>query len=325
MTIFEIIISILMILLISLVALNFHMSFKSSSNEDDPKDEELSSLNELIKNQGFSIKEQSESVRHIVERLSEFNYPMEKLTRYLSGGTLAGTFGEWGLEAILRDVIPENRLKSNYEVMPNSGNRVEFVIELDNGLLPLDSKFPSGLYDTYHNAYKEAADKQSDSARSEVNRALNQIRSRVKNDAEDIQMKYIHRGITMDFGVMFIPSESLMQLIDRLQEDATGISTREYIFKTHRILMVGPNSLAAFIMSLTMGMRIESMNENAEEILKKFGKFEHQFRLFENSIEDIKKKADSVVKGLEKSDIRLRAMNRAINQMEELRDNEDNE
>ena len=323
MTSFELVISILIITLIVLVALNIYLSLKSDSNKDDAKDDELSDLNELIKHQGFSIKEQSESVRRIVERLSEFNYPMEKLTRYLSGGTLAGTFGEWGLEAILRDVIPESRIKSNYEVIPSSGNRVEFVIELDNGFLPLDSKFPSGLYDTYLNAYEEAANRQSDSARSEVNRVLNQIRSRLKNDAEDIQMKYIHRGITMDFGVMFIPSESLMQLIDRLQEDATGISTREYVFKTHRILMVGPNSLAAFVMSLAMGMRIESMNENAEEILKKFGKFEHQFRLFENSIEDIKKKADSVVKGLEKSDVRIRAMNRAINQMEELREEED--
>ena len=323
MTVFEIIISILMILLISLVALNIYLSLKSDSNEDDTKDDELSDLNELIKHQGFSIKEQSESVRRTLEKLSEFNYPMEKLTRYLSGGTLAGTFGEWGLEAILRDVIPENRLKSNYEVIPNSGNRVEFVIELDNGLLPLDSKFPSGLYDAYLNTYKEAANSQSESARSEVNRAINQIRGRVKSDAEDIQTKYLQRGITMDFGVMFIPSESLMQLIDRLQEDATEISTREYIFKTHRILMVGPNSLAAFVMSLAMGMRIESMNENAEEILKKFGKFEHQFRLFENSMEDIKKKADSVVKGLEKSDVRVRAMNRAINQMEELREEED--
>ena len=35
-------------------------------------------------------------------------------------------------------------------------------------------------------------------------------------DASDIKEKYVQSGITVDLGVMYIPSESLMQTIDSL-------------------------------------------------------------------------------------------------------------
>ena len=38
-----------------------------------------------------------------------------------------------------------------------------------------------------------------------------------KKDASDIQDKYLQSGITVDPGVMYIPSESLMQLIDSIE------------------------------------------------------------------------------------------------------------
>ena len=64
---------------------------------------------------------------------SPFQEPLSKLRRYLSGGTLAGTFGEWSLEAIVSDIFSSNRYEKNVEITPGSGKRVEFVIKLPEG------------------------------------------------------------------------------------------------------------------------------------------------------------------------------------------------
>ena len=85
------------------------------------------------------------------------------------------------------------------------------------------------------------------------------------NDAKDIKEKYIQAGKTIDLGVMFIPSESLMQLIDSIED------LRKTIFRDSRVLVMGPNSLAAYLISIHMAFRNIALNERAEEILVEFG------------------------------------------------------
>jgi len=146
----------------------------------------------------------------------------------LSGGTLAGKFGEWSLEAIIKDIFHPNQFSSNAEVIPGSGKRVEFAIKLPEGLLlPIDAKFPSGLFDNYLLAV-EARDQQL------VKKSKDDIKRHVIGDAKDINTKYMQAGITVELGVMYIPSESLMQLIDSIE------SLREEIFRDNRVLIMGP-------------------------------------------------------------------------------------
>ena len=82
------------------------------------------------------------------------------------------------------------------------------LLSCQRGLLPIDAKFPSALYDNYI----EAADAGN---RDQVRDAENAIKRRVISDAADIKEKYVQTGITIDLGIMYIPSENLMQLIDR--------------------------------------------------------------------------------------------------------------
>jgi DNA recombination protein RmuC len=80
----------------------------------------------------------------------------------------------------------------------------------------------------------------------------------VLKDAQDIKEKYVQSGITVDLGVMYIPSESLMQTIDSLD------NIRETIFRDYRVLIMGPNSLAAYLISVHMGFRTLALNEELE-------------------------------------------------------------
>ena len=120
------------------------------------------------------------------------------------------------------------------------------------------------LYDNYLSAV-DSSDSQG------IKVAKDAIRRHVVNDANDINNKYIQSGITIELGIMFVPSESLMQLIDSISD------IRKQIFRDNRVLIMGPNSLAAYLISVHMGFRTLAINEKASEIMKEFGKLKKEF------------------------------------------------
>ena len=275
-----------LLLVAFLLLLNICLTFIRTKKADKTVPEDLNK-EDPISQLGETLEEQKRSIIELNKDVQSFREPLLKLNRYLSGGTLAGQFGEWGLESIINDVLPQSKFEQNVEVIPNTGYRVEFVIKLNDGLLlPIDAKFSSALYDTYI----QAADSGNGQA---VKLATTAIERSVKQNAADIESKYMQTGITVNFGVMFIPSESLMQLIDSIE------NLRENIFRDSRILMMGPNTLAAYLISINMTFRSLALNERAAEIFKEFGKLEKEFTNFKSSTEELEKKAKAMLKSVD--------------------------
>ena len=288
----------IVILLIIVIGLIFFNTFKNS-NDTNQSDDFLKGIDHSIETQRTTIGELSKDIQ-------SFNEPLSKLNRYLSGGTLAGKFGEWSLESIIKDIFHSNQYESNAEVIPGSGKRVEFIIKLPEGLvLPIDAKFPSALFDNFLNASDSGDEKQ-------VKKTRDDIRRHVLKDASDIKEKYVQSGITVDLGVMYIPSESLMQTIDSLD------NIREIIFRDYRVLVMGPNSLAAYLISVHMGFRTLALTERAGEIMNEFGKLKKEFEKFSGSTEDLMKKVDALQKSVNDYSTRERQMERAIDSMDKL-------
>ncbi len=288
----------IIILLIIIIGLIFFNTFKNS-NDSNQSDDFLKGIDHSIETQRTTIGELSKDIQ-------SFNEPLSKLNRYLSGGTLAGKFGEWSLESIIKDIFHSNQFESNAEVIPGSGKRVEFIIKLPEGLvLPIDAKFPSALFDNFINASDSGDEKL-------VKKTRDDIRRHVLKDASDIKEKYVQSGITVDLGVMYIPSESLMQTIDSLD------NIREIIFRDYRVLIMGPNSLAAYLISVHMGFRTLALNERAGEIMNEFGKLKKEFEKFSGSTEDLTKKVDALQKSVNEYSTRERQMERAIDSMDKL-------
>ena len=160
------------------------------------------------------------------------------------------------------------------------------------------------MYDNYLNA-------SSDGNRDQVNSTKKDIERHVKNDAEDIQKKYILTGKTSDIGIMYIPSESLLQLID-------SMNLREDLFRDYKVLLLGPNSLAAYLISVSMNFRVETFNERASEIMDEFGKLKKEFDKFSNSTNDLRKKAEEILNKIDDYGTRERQMSKAIKNMDNL-------
>lgn len=261
---------------------------------------------ESIKDIDKAIERQEGTLSVLTKDIQSFQDPLDKLRRYLSGGTLAGKFGEWSLEAIMQDIFHSNQYYKNAEVIKGSGKRVEFVLKMPEGLLlPIDAKFPSGLYDSYLLSLEQSDERM-------IKKSIDDIKRHVIKDASDIQEKYIQSGITIDLGIMYIPSESLMQLIDSIR------NIRETIFRDSRVLIMGPNSLAAYLISVHMGFRTLALNNRAGEIMEEFGKLKKEFEKFGSSTDDLLKKADAMIKAVNEHSTRERQMSKAIKNMDQL-------
>lgn len=291
-------VSFLLLIVIVLLAFIIFTTTRSDPSEVEKRD----SIRDLDK----AILRQETTLNDLSKDIQSFQDPLDKLKRYLSGGTLAGKFGEWSLEAIMQDIFHSNQFEKNAEVIKGSGKRVEFVLKMPEGLLlPIDAKFPSGLYDNYLDAINQGDEKI-------VKKSIDDIRRHVLKDAIDIKEKYIQVGVTIDLGVMYIPSEALMQLIDSID------NLREEIFRDSRVLIMGPNSLAAYLISVHMGFRTLALNSRASETMEEFGKLKKEFEKFGSSTDDLLKKADAMLKAVNEHATRERQMHKAIKNMDQL-------
>ena len=296
----EYLILLLLLFLLIIVSLTLY-SIRTNSGQNEAE----SSLIEIDK----SIELQQTSINEISRDLQSFQDPLKKLNRYLSGGTLAGKFGEWSLDAIVKDIFNSSQFETNYEVIPGSGKRVEFVIKLPEGLLlPIDAKFPSALFDNYIESAESGEERLQKKAKDDIKR-------HVIKDADDIKTKYVQDGITIDLGIMYIPSEALMQVIDSIDK------LREELFRDKRILIMGPNSLAAYLISIHMGFRTLALNERAGDVMNEFGKLKKEFEKFSGSTDDLIKKVDALQKSISEYSTRERQMERAIDNMDKLDSN----
>jgi DNA recombination protein RmuC len=292
------IITIILIIIISLLITIIYLQIQNSLNKDKGQ--------ESIKELDRALVKQEDTLLDLTKDIQSFHDPLNKLRRYLSGGTLAGKFGEWSLESIMQDIFNPNQYIKNAEVIKGSGKRVEFVLKMPEGLLlPIDAKFPSGLYDTYLNAIDQTDERL-------IKKSIDDIKRHVVRDASDIQEKYVQSGVTVDLGIMYIPSESLMQLIDSIE------NLRESVFRDSRVLIMGPNSLAAYLISVHMGFRTLALNNRAGEIMEEFGKLKKEFEKFGSSTEELLKKADAMLKAVNEHATRERQMNKAIKNMDQL-------
>jgi DNA recombination protein RmuC len=292
------IITIILIIIISLLITIIYLQIQNSLNKDKGQ--------ESIKELDRALVKQEDTLLDLTKDIQSFHDPLNKLRRYLSGGTLAGKFGEWSLESIMQDIFNPNQYIKNAEVIKGSGKRVEFVLKMPEGLLlPIDAKFPSGLYDTYLDSIDQTDERL-------IKKSIDDIKRHVVKDASDIQEKYVQSGVTVDLGIMYIPSESLMQLIDSIE------NLRESVFRDSRVLIMGPNSLAAYLISVHMGFRTLALNNRAGEIMEEFGKLKKEFEKFGSSTEELLKKADAMLKAVNEHATRERQMNKAIKNMDQL-------
>lgn len=287
---------ILSLITVALVSFIIFINFrnKDGSNLDIVKNE----LTDKFSTSLEKLSNISSNIDSIKEATSSMSIPITNMNKYLGGNVQTGRLGEWNLESIVKDIMPNNKYYFQYPIDPNTQNQVDCAIETTNEILiPIDSKFYAAQYSDYQEA----------TTKTDRDRILNSLKNSIVKDAESISEKYFVDGITSKIGVLYIPSEGLVAMVNLIE------GLRESLLRDQSILILGPNSLAGFLDSIRMGHEAVELNEKAELVAKVIGDIKEEFNNLNLSTIDLKKAVDGVSKKIDVYQTRINVLNKELN------------
>ncbi len=277
-------------------------------------DEKLQSTLEKRLGESFKlVSERLEAVQRGLGEMQNLATGVGDLKRMLTNVKARGTWGEVQLGAILEQILTPDQYDKNVQTKENSRESVEFAIRLpgtdddpeSHVWLPIDSKFPQEDYLRLVDA-AEVADVDA------VQKATAALMAAVNRSAKEIRDKYLNPPKTTDFAIMFLPTEGLYAEVLRQSGHV------EKIQQTFRIVVAGPTTLSAILNSLRMGFRTLALEKRSSEVWKILAAVKMEFGKFGDVLGKVKKQLNTASKTLGETDVRARAMQRKLREVEKL-------
>ena len=250
----------------------------------------------LEKRLGESFKQVSERLEQVHQGLGEMQTlasGVGDLKKVLLNVKTLGILGEYQLGNILEQLLTPDQYEENIATRPGSSERVEFAVRMpgqdQNGTvwLPIDSKFPLKDYQDLLDA-REAGDKNA------IEAAEKALARTIELFAKMISEKYVEVPHTTDFGIMFLPVESLYAEVLR----HPGVF--ETLQRKYRITVTGPTTMSALLNSLQMGFRTLAVTKRSSEVWRILAEVKTEFGKFSDQLDKVDDRLGKAKNELEK-------------------------
>lgn len=275
-------------------------------------DEKLQASVEKRFNESFkTISEQLTSVYKGLGEMKNLATGVGDLKKVMEGVKTRGIYGEVQLSSIISDILSPNQYCENISTKPGSANRVEFAVKMPGRdenhetFLPIDSKFPVENYSRLIAAYDLGN-------KSDILTYQKALATDVKEQAKKIFTKYIEPPYTTDFGMMFVPTESLYAEILRIP----GLS--DEIRQKYNISITSPSTLPVTLSGLLMGFRTVAIEKRSSEVWQVLGAVKTQFSKFGDLLEATKKKLQESANKIDAAATTSRQIERRLKDVESL-------
>ena len=277
-------------------------------------DEKLQkTLHERIGQSFELVSKQLENVQKGLGEMQTLAQDVGGLKRVLSNVKIRGTIGEVQLSMLLEQILAPDQYDTNVKTKPGSDKLVEFAVKLpgqaeddQSVYLPIDAKFPKDVYEQLLDAY-ESGDLQR------VGTTSRMLEQTIRGMAKDIRDKYLAPPYTTDFGIMFLPFESIYGEVTR------RAALLEQLQQEYHVIVTGPTTLAAILNSLQMGFRTLAIQKRSSEVWRILGGVKAEFEKFGGLLEKAQKNLQTANNQLEEvMGKRTRAIQRQLRSIEAL-------
>ena len=237
------------------------------------------------------------------------------LRKVMEGVKTRGIYGEVQLGSIIADMLAPNQYEENMITKKGSNDRVEFAVRMPGKaedapvFLPIDSKFPVENYSRLLAAY-DSGDK------TEIEKMSKALASDVKEQAKKIANKYLDPPMTTEFGMMFVPTESLYAEILRIP----GLD--EEVRQKMHISIASPSTLPVVLSGLLMGFRTVAIEKRSSEVWQTLGAVKAQFGKFGDLLAATKKKLEETANKIGSAEVTSRQIERKLKNVETLPESE---
>lgn len=275
-------------------------------------DEKLQSTLEKRLSESFKIvNDRLESVYKGLGEMQTLAQGVGDLKKVFTNVKARGYWGEVQLSNILEQFLTPEQYLTNVKIKPKTNDFVEFAIKLpgkgdiDYVLLPVDSKFPIEDYSRLVNA-EELGDLVA------INECKKSLENQIKLCAKTIFEKYIDPPYTTDFGIMFLPTESLYC------EVIKNTNLCEVLTQKYRVLITGPSTFVALINSLQMGFKTLAIEKRSSEVWELLGVIKTEFNKFGDLLEKTNKKLLEISNTMSDATRKTRTIEKKLKNVEAL-------
>ncbi len=223
-----------------------------------------------------------------------------------------GGWGEAQVRAMLDDVLPPGAYRTNCKIHPDSDDMVEFAVimpmrgDMDHRpLLPIDAKFPVEDYERLL-AASDAGDAEGERAAS---RGLDR---RIREEAKKIHAKYIYPPITVEFAILYLPTDSLYAEVARIP----GLI--DEVGRTSKVLVMGPSLFPALLKTVHLGFVTLALEQNVDLIRGLLGATRTEMQRMDAVLDRLSRNAGTMSKTIDDARRRTRAVGRKLRQIEAL-------
>ena len=298
-------------IILVLIGVVIYLLVAQRKNKEEPKDntQELNNLKESINNSFNTMsssfnslskdvtRDMTQTLTSVNEKVSAFNTQVENLNKsqeginkILAGVKKYGTLAEFSLASLLKDLLPASQFISNVKMKEDTSENVEFAIKLQGDVLvPVDSHFPVERFKAIDDAHQADDKKAMADARAKLASAF-------KAKAKSVNEKYIVPPKTPDFGIVYAPTESLYKELTDYQDSSTKELLTQELMKKYKIVIMGPNTLSAYLQSLHMGFQSLKVQKGATEIYNHLKTISTRFAKHFDNVIILRKKLEEAMK-----------------------------
>jgi len=201
------------------------------------------------------------------KRITELSSNVVSLQEVLADKRSRGAFGEVQLNALVRNMLPENSFALQYQL--KNDKRVDCMLFLPEptGSIAVDAKFTLESFQRMTDLNLPDSDRE---------KASRQFKQDIRKHINDIADKYILPGETADGAVMFIPAEAVFAEIHAHYPDLVEEANRR------RVWLVSPTTMMAILTTARAVLKDAATREQVHIIQQHLGALSKDFGRFQD-------------------------------------------
>jgi len=325
-------------LILVLMGIIIYLLISQRKNKEEPKDnsQDINSLKDSI-NSSFNTmtasfnslskdvtRDMTQTLTSVNQKVEAFNTQVKDLNesqrginKILAGVKKFGTLAEFSLGSLLEDLLPASQYLSNVKMKEDTSENVEFAIKLkEDVLVPVDSHFPVDKFKAIEDAFNNEDKKAAADARKNLAKAF-------RDKAKSVNDKYINPPKTTDFAIVYAPTESLFSELSSYQDPINKELLTQELMKKYKVVILGPNTLSAYLQSLHMGFQTLKVQKHATEIYDHLKTISTRFSTHFDNIYKLRKKLEEAMTVVDSFGKDARAISRSIEVIKNPSDDDD--
>ncbi len=205
------------------------------------------------------------------KKITELTGSVVSLQEILADKKSRGAFGEVQLNALIRNVMPEQTFILQHTLSNSNRADVLLLLPEPTGRLVIDAKFPLENYRQLHNGQVD---------RKTAEQAF---RKDIRTHIEHIAKKYIIPGETSDGAMMFIPAEAIFAEIHANYPDLIEMAHKA------RVWMVSPTTMMAVLTTARAVLKDAATRRQVHIIQQHLTMLNKDFQRFQQRMDKLAK------------------------------------